>query len=57
MHSSNINEISESTLSAVLCNLFFNMNTEMLIELVRGRPSLYDMSDKKYTDHLRNELM
>lgn len=33
------------------------MNTEMLIELVRSRPSLYDMSNKKYSDHLHKELM
>lgn len=29
----------------------------MLIELVRSRPCLYDMSDKKYSDHLFKELM
>lgn len=33
------------------------MNTEMLIELVRSRPSLYDTSNKKYSDHLHKELM
>lgn len=33
------------------------MNTEMLIELVRSRPSLYDMSNKKYSDHQYKKLM
>jgi len=33
------------------------MNTEMLIELVRERSSLYDMSDKKYSDHPYKESL
>lgn len=31
------------------------MNTEMLLELVRERPCLYDMSMKKYSDHAHKE--
>ena len=31
------------------------MNAEMLIELVRDRPCLYDMSMKKYSDHAYKE--
>ncbi|XP_060856177.1 transcription factor Adf-1-like [Metopolophium dirhodum] len=32
------------------------MNTEMLIELVRERPSLYDMSDKRNKESLWREI-
>lgn len=33
------------------------MNTEMLIELARERPCLYDMSIKKYSDHAYKETI
>lgn len=33
------------------------MNAEMLIELVRDRPWLYDMSMKKYSDHAYKETV
>ncbi|KAL5246180.1 hypothetical protein ACI65C_013588 [Semiaphis heraclei] len=55
IHNSNRNEISESTISTNLHSL--TKQGEMLIELVRSRPSLYDMSNKKYSDHLHKELM